>query len=211
MGAQLSALLTHPVVMLADSESDADDDVHVVYMPGTAKHYWANRDQPVSAHTNRTVLQEAHDLLQWASMENVSKRAFDWMCKHMHDLLGPDNLFPKSEHIMQVVIGQASWEEFQVHVCTNAACAGHSWPVIKKSEWADHANDVCPVCDTGRRFQDTGPHGRGLQPLGYIIYFGLENVIRYRFFGDAKWCSTLGQRDTGPGMALPACFQGDKP
>lgn len=40
---------------------------------------------------------------------------------------------------------------------------------------------------------------RGLQPAGYIIYFGLENVICYQFFGDPEWCSTLGQRTAGPG------------
>lgn len=173
----------------------------MVYRPGTSKYYWANRDKPVAAHTNRTVLQETYDMLQWASKERVSKTGFEWMCKHMHKLLGPGNLFPKSEHIMEGIIEQESWHDYHIHVCPNHQCPGYSWPVTKCKEWLQHADDVCPVCSSGQRFRTSGPGDKDLQPSASIVYFGLENVIRNQFFGNADWCSNLGKRDHGAGKA----------
>jgi hypothetical protein len=137
----------------------------------------------------------------------LSDVCFDQMCKFTRALLAgasaseEDNLYPPSAYIMKGIIGTEDWSKYEIHYCNNPLCEGFAWDYVEPSEWTDHADDTCPRCPAGcqsKRF--TVDASGSLEPSAYMIYLGLENIIKNRFFTNVTWTSTVGTgRDEGPG------------
>lgn len=107
---------------------------------------------------------------------------------------GTPNLWPTSAYVMKGIVcpdaKQLDWSSFEYHCCDNPKCTGHVYDHISRSDWQDHADDVCPHCQS-ERFVKSGEHPSTWRPTAWFIYFGLESVIKNQFWANPEWTKTL--------------------
>jgi hypothetical protein len=194
----------------AESEHDDVDEGR----RGSVAWYKKRADKPVYPGSHYTVREVSYFSLLQKRTFRTPDTAFNTSCKFTRELLAgacqsdEDNLYPPSAHIMKGIVGAEDWSKYEVHYCDNPECDGFAWDHLPRAEWAAHEADTCDRCGS-KRFNRTGTAGSGgLEPAAYFIYFGLENVIKNKFFTNPDWTANRGkQRDTVEWLRSPEALR----
>ena len=116
--------------------------------PGTAAWYRERLHEPVYDGANLTLIECCY---LWLSMKlegNVRDGQFDREARVMHDIMLPQpNIFPPSFYLFRQIIGCESVQDFECHCCPNEC---QSWAPLPQQQWAEHEQDVCSTCGSGR-------------------------------------------------------------
>jgi hypothetical protein len=96
--------------------------------------------QPIYNGARMTVKQYCYALLREKRVGRIRDGAFNRHLDLLHScILPPGNIVPKSYYRMKSLLGVATAEKYEWHICSNNCCA---FPPIPRKEWAKHVDEV---------------------------------------------------------------------
>jgi hypothetical protein len=152
----------------------------------TSARYLRIRDSPLHEGSKLTVAQQCYLLLKYKMDHHITDKAMDELCQFMHTTLLPTpNLSPPSLHFLKKVCEVNSVQSYEKHVCFNDC---YRFPDMPPSQYANHPNQACPVCDTPRFIPKRSTDGKRYYiPRKVFWEISVEESI-INMFGHPEWC-----------------------
>eukprot|EP00882_Tetradesmus_deserticola_P007756 GHRQ01008166.1.p1 GENE.GHRQ01008166.1~~GHRQ01008166.1.p1 ORF type:complete len:392 (+),score=63.85 GHRQ01008166.1:1269-2444(+) len=98
--------------------------------------------------------------------------------------------------MMRKLVGCREVHEVEQHVCVNDCCKFNK---LKPNQYRGALRQKCPVCKELRFNTKMTARGDRILPRKVYYDFGLEKVIREKFFTDPAWCAARGKGRDTPG------------
>lgn len=155
----------------------------------TAQWYVDRMDEPLYTGSIVTVAQHSYALLRAKLDNHLTDKYVDELCKYNATVLLPSgNNHPPSLHLLKKVCAVEELVACEKHVCAKDCVR---FDDLKPGEYAAHAEDKCPVCNTSR-FVPGKRAGTLLVPRKVYYEVAVEAAI-HGLFADTEWSSLRGR------------------
>lgn len=172
----------------------------------TAQWYIDRKDQPLYPGCRVTVEQQVYALLSAKGDHHLTDKFMDNHCKFLANVLLPTgNLQPTSLHLLKKIANVATVQSCEKHVCENDCVR---FKDLRPGQYAEHAEEQCPVCNTSRFVPGTGGSS-ALVPRKVFWEIPLEQVLN-GFFGDPEWSGKRGQGRTNYALDFYSSEEADR-
>jgi hypothetical protein len=126
---------------------DDEGASHSQDIPGTFAFYHRRRYQPLFEGATYTLIQAVFILQMQRFEKYLTDEAFKAVIIGVHSFLPEGNIFPRTLHFIDKLVGLGSLEDAEMHACP---CHKHRYAKVERRCWDIHRDDSCPKCGLTR-------------------------------------------------------------